>query len=121
MPICNLGAETLKILIFVRHRETNPTGMEKTSYSMQRGGIDVSIHIFELQLLSVTAYKAYHSAVCLCRTLEPNYRAVWKSSACQQNWQGEKKIHIFAHSQKNKIFRQNIITAADGHLQNKNG
>jgi len=26
------------------------------------------------------------------------------------------KIHIFAHSQKNKIFRQKIIIAADGHL-----
>lgn len=34
---------------------------------------------------------------CLCRTLEPNYRAVWKSYACQQNWQGKKKstfLHI---------------------------
>lgn len=33
---------------------------------------------------------------------------------------GEKKIHVFSHSQKNKIFRQKIIIAADGHLQNKN-
>lgn len=63
MPICSLGTETLKILIFVRHWGTNPKGMEDTSYSMQRGGIDVSTHIFELQLLSVTEYKAYHSTV----------------------------------------------------------
>lgn len=93
--ICSLGPETLKILIFVRHRGTDPKGMEKTSYSMQRDGIDVSTHVCELQLLSVAEYKAYHSAVCLHRTLEPNYRAVWKSSACQQNRQGEKKYPHF--------------------------
>lgn len=74
--ICSLRPETVKILIFVRHKGTDPKGMEKTSYGMQRGGIDVSAHVCELQLLSVAEYKAYDSAVCLHRTLEPNYRAV---------------------------------------------
>lgn len=95
--ICSLGPETLKTLTFVRHRGTDPKGMEETCYSMQRGGIDVNAHAYELQLLSVAEYKAYHSAVCLHRTLEPNYRAVWKSSTCQQNWQGGKNstfLHI---------------------------
>lgn len=89
--ICSLGPEPLKILIFVSHRGTDPKGMEKTRSSMQRAGIDVSTQVCELQLLSVAEYKAYHSAVCLHRTLEPNYRAVWKSSACQQIGRGKKK------------------------------
>lgn len=31
---CSLGLETLKILIFVRHRGTDPKGMEKSSYTL---------------------------------------------------------------------------------------
>lgn len=95
--IHSLGLETLKILIFIRHRGTDPKGMEESSYSLQRDGIDVSTQVCELQLLSVAEYKAYHSAVCLHRTLEPNYRAVWKSSACQQNRQERKKKIVFLH------------------------
>lgn len=43
--ICSLGLETLKILIFVRHRGTDPKGMEESSYSLQRGGIDISTRL----------------------------------------------------------------------------
>lgn len=32
--ICSLGLETLKILIFVRHKGTDTKGMEESSYTL---------------------------------------------------------------------------------------
>lgn len=61
--ICSLGLETLKFLIFVRYRGTDPKGMEESSYNLKRGGIDTSTQVCDLQLLSVAEYKAYYSAV----------------------------------------------------------
>lgn len=96
--ICSLGLETPKILIFVRCRGTDPKGTEESSYSLQRGRIDISTQVCELQLLSVAEYKAYHSAVCLHRTLEPNYRAVWKKFCLSaEPAGGEKKKVVFLH------------------------
>lgn len=51
--------------------------------------------------------------MCLHRTLEPNYKAVWESSACQQHQQGKKSTFLHIHRRIKYLGRKSSLLQMD--------